>query len=98
MKRYWVLSLLVIVLLALPLMAACGDDETDTTTTAAVTTTASSTDTTAESPGNDGCDNSYYLSVSLSLSTWVCTFALTGAYAEDCAAISGRFSGLRRVL
>jgi len=85
MKRYWVIGLVLIVLLALPLMAACGEEETETTTTAAVTeTTAGATESTAggETPTTVGEPVTLYLGG---------TFALTGAYAEDCAAVLAGF-------
>jgi hypothetical protein len=95
MKRLWILGLLVLVLVALPVVAACGGDETQSTTTAAPatsstaaasTTTAGGTATTAggtattaaATPTTGGKPVTLYVGG---------TFALTGAYAEDCAAV-----------
>jgi branched-chain amino acid transport system substrate-binding protein len=89
-KRYWVLSLLVIVLLALPLMAACGGDDTETTTTAGSTDTTEGTDTTGGS--DTTASDSTETTVGEPLTLYVGgTFALTGAYAEDSAAILAGF-------
>jgi len=96
MKRLWVLCLLVVVLLALPVMAACGEEEETTTTDAsATTTTAGATTTaggattttagpttTAAPPTTAGKPVTLYVGG---------TFALTGAYAEDCAAVLAGF-------
>jgi len=91
-KSYWVLSLLVIVLLALPLMAACGEDEpaATTTTAAAVTTTAGGTETTAGGTETTAATTATTVGEPITLGVGG-TFALTGAYAEDCAAILAGF-------
>ncbi len=91
MKRFWILGLLVVVLLALPLVAACGDDDTETTTTAATTeTTAGGTETTAG--GTETTAGGTETTVGEPVTLYVGgTFALTGAYAEDCAAILAGF-------
>ena len=99
MKRYWVLSLLVIALLALPFMAACGDDEPETTTTAPATaTTAGGTATTAGGTATTagGTATTAAPETTTTVGEPVTllvggTFALTGAYAEDTAAVLAGF-------
>jgi hypothetical protein len=88
MKKHWFLSLFIVVLLALPLMVACGQGEEPTTTappatsatTAPPATTPGSSDTTVATtpPTTVGEPMTLYVGG---------TFALTGAYAEDCAAV-----------
>ena len=90
MKRYLVLSLLVIVLLALPLMAACGGDETTTTTAAPTTTTAGGTGTTAGTETTVAAETTTTVGEPVTLLVGG-TFALTGAYAEDTAAVLAGF-------
>ncbi len=86
MKKFWLLSLLIIIVLALPMVAACGGEDEPTTTAPPVTTAppttapGGSSDTTAATtpPTTVGEPMTLYIGG---------TFALTGAYAEDCAAV-----------
>jgi len=93
MKRYLILSLLAIVLVALPLMVACGEDETETTTTAAaVTTTAGGATETTGGATETTAPAETSTTVGEPVTLYVGgTFALTGAYAEDCAAVLAGF-------
>jgi ABC-type branched-subunit amino acid transport system substrate-binding protein len=93
MKKYWVLALLMIVLLALPVMAACGGEE-ETTTTAPPATTATTAPGTTTTAGATTTTAAAETTTTLGepLTLYVGgTFALTGAYAEDCAAVLAGF-------
>ena len=91
MKKLLVLSLLAIVILVLPLMAACGGEEETTTTAAAVTTTAGGTPTTAGNTTTTAAATTTTAAAEPVTLYVGGTFALTGAYAEDCAAILAGF-------
>ncbi|MCX8032200.1 MAG: ABC transporter substrate-binding protein [Thermoleophilia bacterium] len=89
MKRFIVLVLVALVVTALPLVAACGEKEESTTTSAVSTTAGQSTTTTggattseAQTTTTAGKPVTLYVGG---------TFALTGAYAEDCAAVLAGF-------
>ena len=91
MKRYLILSLLAIVLVALPLMVACGEDETETTTTAAaVTTTAGgATETTGGATTTAApAETSTTVGEPVPLDVGG-TFAMTGAYVRTAAVLAG---------
>ena len=90
MKKLWFLSLLVIVLLALPVLAACGTDATESSTTAPPETTATTTPPTTTGGGTPDTTAATTppTTVGEPMTLYVGgTFALTGAYAEDCAAV-----------
>jgi hypothetical protein len=90
MKRILLLGMLVIVLLAFPLMVGCGEETTTTTAPAATTTTAGGTDTTAATTATTA--GSTDTTVGAPVTMYVGgTFALTGAYAEDTAAVLAGF-------
>lgn len=97
MKRYYVLSLIVVVLLALPLLAACGEETSATTAPAATTAGGAATAASSEVPGTSAggaasTAGGASTTVGEPLTLYVGgTFALTGAYAEDCAAILAGF-------
>ena len=90
MKKFWVLALLAIVLVVLPMVAACGGEEVTTTAvTPATTATTAPPVTTATTGGAVSSDTTTPpTTVGEPLTLFVGgTFALTGAYAEDCAAV-----------
>ncbi|MCE5254076.1 MAG: ABC transporter substrate-binding protein, partial [Actinomycetia bacterium] len=95
MKRYWVLSLIIIALLALPFVAACGEEEETTTTAAPVTSTTAgggATTTTSAGGATTTAAAETTTTVGEPITLYVGgTFALTGAYAEDCAAVLAGF-------
>lgn len=82
-KIIWVVSLVIVLALGV-MVSACGNDETTTTTAAVTGTTAGGTATTVagSTPTTVGKPVTLYVGG---------TFALTGAYAEDCAAILAGF-------
>jgi hypothetical protein len=82
-KIIWVVSLVIVLALGL-MVSACGSEETTTTTAAVTATTAGGTATTVagSTPTTVGKPITLYVGG---------TFALTGAYAEDCAAILAGF-------
>jgi hypothetical protein len=91
MKRIMILSMVVIVLLALPLVVACGGTETTTTTAAvAPSTTAAGTATTAGGTATTAATTATTVGQPVKLYVGG-TFALTGAYAEDTAAVLAGF-------
>jgi uncharacterized short protein YbdD (DUF466 family) len=79
-KIIWVVSLVIILALGV-MVSACGSDETTTTTAGATSTTAGGTVTTV---AGDTTTTTVGESVTLLIGG---TFALTGAYAEDTAAV-----------
>ena len=90
-KTMWAVSLLLIVVLALVLGGCGGDDETTTTAAAPTETTAAPTETTAAAPTETTAavtETTVGEPVTLYVGG---TFALTGAYAEDCAAVLAGF-------
>jgi ABC-type branched-subunit amino acid transport system substrate-binding protein len=92
MKKFWFLSLLIIVLLALPVLAACGTTEESTTTAPPVTTAVTTPPTTAAGGTTTTAATTPPTTVGEPMTLYVGgTFALTGAYAEDCAAVLAGF-------
>lgn len=89
MRRFSVLILLTILALAFPLVAACGE-ETATTTSAAVSTTGAQSTTTGSGPATTSGETPTTAGQPVKLYVGG-TFALTGAYAEDCAAVLAGF-------
>jgi hypothetical protein len=89
MKKFWFLSLLIIVLLALPVLAACGGETEESTTTAPPATSATTAPPTTAGGGTETtAATTPPTTVGEPLTLYVGgTFALTGAYAEDCAAV-----------
>lgn len=90
MKRIWILALFVIVLLALPMMAACGGEKETTTTAPPATTATTTSPTTAGTGSSETTAPPTTVGEPLTLLVGG-TFALTGAYAEDCAAVLAGF-------
>jgi branched-chain amino acid transport system substrate-binding protein len=90
MKRILFLGMLVIVLLALPLMVGCGEETTTTTAAAGPTTTAAGPTTTAAGPTTTAASTDTTVGEPVTLYVGG-TFALTGAYAEDTAAVLAAF-------
>ncbi len=93
MKRSWLLlCVLIVALLTVPLIAACGGDDA-TTTTAGPVTTAGGTETTAPPTTAGGTETTATpTTVGAPVEMLVGgTFALTGAYAEDTAAVLAGF-------
>ena len=93
MKRSWLLlCVLIVALLTIPLIAACGGDDA-TTTTAGPATTAGGTETTAPPTTAGGTETTAPpTTVGAPVEMLVGgTFALTGAYAEDTAAVLAGF-------
>ena len=90
-RTLWVVSLLLIVALAL-FVGACGGEEEETTTTAAAPTetTAAPTETTAAPTETTAAPTETTVGEPVTLYVGG-TFALTGAYAEDCAAVLAGF-------
>jgi ABC-type branched-subunit amino acid transport system substrate-binding protein len=92
MKRYWILALLAVVLIALPVLAACGTTEESTTTAPPATTTVTTPPTTAGGGTATTTVTTPPTTVGEPMTLYVGgTFALTGAYAEDCAAVLAGF-------
>jgi ABC-type branched-subunit amino acid transport system substrate-binding protein len=88
MKKLWILCLFVVVLLALPLLAACGGgDETTTTAAPPATTGTTGTPTTGGGPATTAASTDTTVAAEPVTFLVGGTFALTGAYAEDCAAV-----------
>jgi ABC-type branched-subunit amino acid transport system substrate-binding protein len=90
MKKHWLLALLVIVLLALPLLAACGGTEETTTTAPPATTATTAPPATTATTGGTAPSETTAPPTTLGEPMTLLvggTFALTGAYAEDCAAV-----------
>ncbi len=87
MKKYWILALLVIAILALPVLAACGGGEETTTTAPPTTTVTTSPPTTGGSASSDTTSPPTTAAGKPMTLIVGGTFALTGAYAEDCAAV-----------
>jgi hypothetical protein len=88
-RAIWAVSLLLIVVLALVLGACGGEDET-TTTAAPTETTAAPTETTAAPTETTAASTETTVGEPVTLYVGG-TFALTGAYAEDCAAVLAGF-------
>jgi hypothetical protein len=93
-KKLWFLSLIIVVLLALPALAACGTTEEPATT--APPATSATTAPPATSGSGDTTPTTAPASTDTTLGAPVKlyvggTFALTGAYAEDCAAVLAGF-------
>ncbi len=88
-RAIWAVSLLLIVALALMLGACGGEDET-TTTAAPTETTAAPTETTAAPTETTAAPTETTVGEPVTLYVGG-TFALTGAYAEDCAAVLAGF-------
>ncbi len=88
-KGTWAVVLMIMVALAI-LVAGCGGDEETTTTVAAVTTTAGGPTTTAGGTETTAATTATTVGEPVTLYVGG-TFALTGAYAEDCAAILAGF-------
>lgn len=89
MKRFIVLVLVALVVTALPLVAACGEKEESTTTSAVSTTAGQSTTTTSGATTSEAQTTT---TAGKPVTLYVGgTFALTGAYAEDCAAVLAGF-------
>jgi branched-chain amino acid transport system substrate-binding protein len=88
-RAIWAVSLLLIVALALALGACGGEDET-TTTAAPTETTAAPTETTAAPTETTAAPTETTVGEPVTLYIGG-TFALTGAYAEDCAAVLAGF-------
>jgi hypothetical protein len=91
MKKIWVLSVLAILLMAFPLLAACGTGTETTTTAVSTPTTGGGTVTTG-----GGTETTIAAETTTTLGEPVTlyvggTFALTGAYAQDCAAVLAGF-------
>lgn len=91
-KAIWAVALLLIVALVL-LVAGCGDDGETATTAAPTETTAAPTETTA---GGGTATTSAPATTAAPAADPITlyvggTFALTGAYAEDCAAVLAGF-------
>jgi|WetSurMetagenome_2_1015567.scaffolds.fasta_scaffold06033_3 ABC-type branched-subunit amino acid transport system substrate-binding protein len=92
MKKLWFLGLLIIVLLALPVLAACGTTEESTTTAPPATTPTTAPPTTAAGGTATTAATTPPTTVGEPMKLYVGgTFALTGAYAEDCAAVLAGF-------
>ncbi len=89
MKRNCIATLLLLAVLAFAGLVACGGGEETTTTAAPVTTAPPSTTETA----GGGTETSGPPSTTAEPVTFLVggTFALTGAYAEDCAAVLAGF-------
>jgi hypothetical protein len=92
MKRILLLGMLVMVLLALPLVVGCGEETTTTTAAAETTTTAAAgpTTTAAGPVTTAAAETTTTLGQPVTLYVGG-TFALTGAYAEDTAAVLAAF-------
>ena len=93
MRRSWLLlCVLIVALLTVPLIAACGGDDA-VTTTAGPVTTAGGTETTAPPTTAGGTETTATpTTVGAPVEMLVGgTFALTGAYAEDTAAVLAGF-------
>lgn len=91
MKRILLLGMLVMALLALPLMlGACGGTDGTATTAATTATTAAGTATTAAGTATTAAGTATTVGAPVTLFIGG-TFALTGAYAEDTAAVLAGF-------
>lgn len=94
MRRSWLLLLMIaVVLLAVPMIAACGGDEA-TTTTAAPPATTGGAETTAPPATGGGTETTAAPPATVGEPVELLvggTFALTGAYAEDTAAVLAGF-------